>query len=108
MQLARRRLPYRTSYSFPLMNARLLFLTGLLGASLPAAHAQQVNTAKLDSLLTSLATTNKLMGSLAVSRAGQVVYSRAFGYAQLNPRIPATPATRYRVGSISKMFTAVM
>ncbi|MGI4863698.1 MAG: serine hydrolase domain-containing protein [Janthinobacterium lividum] len=90
------------------MNARLLFLTALLSASLPAAQAQQLNTAKLDSLLTSLAANNKMMGSLAVSRAGQVVYSHAFGYAQLAPKMPATPATRYRMGSITKMFTAVM
>jgi D-alanyl-D-alanine carboxypeptidase len=90
------------------MLARLLFLTGLVSAAIPAAHAQQLNTAKLDSLLTSLATYNKMMGSLAVSRNGQVVYNHAFGYAQLEPKTPATTATRYRMGSITKMFTAVM
>lgn len=90
------------------MSARLPFLTALLGAATLTAQAQQLNTAKLDSLLTSLATNNKLMGSLAVSRQGQVVYSHGFGYAQLDPKTPATPATRYRMGSISKMFTAVM
>ena len=108
MQLADWRLPCRTTYSFTLMNARLLLLTGLLSASLPAAQAQQLNTAKLDSLLTSLAANNKMMGSLALSHDGKVVYSRAFGYAQLAPKAPATPATRYRIGSISKMFTTVM
>jgi CubicO group peptidase (beta-lactamase class C family) len=90
------------------MNTRFLFLTGLLGAATLGAHAQQLNSAKLDSLLTSLATNNKMMGSLAVSRNGQVVYSHAFGLAQLAPLVPASPATRYRMGSITKMFTAVM
>jgi D-alanyl-D-alanine carboxypeptidase len=89
------------------MNTRLLFLTGLLSTTL-GAHAQQLNTAKLDSLLTSLATNNKMMGSLAVSRNGQVVYNHAFGSAQLTPTVSATTATRYRMGSITKMFTAVM
>ena len=74
------------------MNARLT-LTALLGAATLTAQAQQLNTAKLDSLLTSLATNNKMMGSLAVSRNGQVVYSHGFGYAQLDAKTPATPAT---------------
>jgi CubicO group peptidase (beta-lactamase class C family) len=90
------------------MNARLPLLAALLGAATLTTQAQSLNTAKLDSLLTSLAANNKMMGSLAVSRAGQVVYSHAFGYAQLSPKTPATPATRYRMGSISKMFTATM
>lgn len=90
------------------MNARLLFFAGLLAASLPAAQAQQLNPAKLDSLLTTLAAKDKMMGSLVLSHAGQVVYSRAFGAARLAPTVPATPATRYRIGSISKMFTGVL
>jgi CubicO group peptidase (beta-lactamase class C family) len=90
------------------MNARLPLLAALLGAATLPARAQALNTAKLDSLLTSLAANNKMMGSLAVSRQGQVVYSHAFGYAQLDPKTPATTATRYRMGSITKMFTAVM
>jgi CubicO group peptidase (beta-lactamase class C family) len=90
------------------MNTRLPLLAALLGAATFTTQAQSLNTAKLDSLLSSLAANNKMMGSLAVSRAGQVVYSHAFGSARLAPNVPATPATRYRMGSISKMFTAVM
>jgi len=90
------------------MNTRLPLLAALLGAATLTAQAQQLNTAKLDSMLTSLAANNKLMGTLAVSRNGQVVYNHAFGYAQLEPKTPATAATRYRMGSISKMFTATM
>jgi CubicO group peptidase (beta-lactamase class C family) len=90
------------------MNTRLPLLAALLGAATFTTQAQSLNTAKLDSLLSSLAANNKMMGSLAVSRAGQVVYSHAFGSARLAPNVPATPATRYRMGSISKMFTATM
>jgi D-alanyl-D-alanine carboxypeptidase len=90
------------------MHPRLPLLAALLGAAALTTQAQTLNTAKLDSLLTSLAANNKLMGSLAVSRNGQVLYNHAFGYAQLEPKTPATPATHYRMGSISKMFTAVM
>lgn len=85
-----------------------LALTALLGTASFSAPAQSFNVAKLDSLCDALATHHKLMGSLALTRAGHVVYSHAFGDAQLLPRLAATPATRYRVGSISKVFTAVM
>ena len=87
--------------------ATLLLFFGL-GLSSLTAQAQQLNTAKLDSLLNGLAANNKMMGSLALSHDGHMVYSRAFGDAQLTPKIPVTPATHYRVGSISKVFTAAM
>ena len=87
--------------------ATFLLFFGLGLCSL-TTKAQQLNTAKLDSLLNGLAANNKMMGSLALSHEGHVVYSRAFGDAQLTPKMPATPATHYRVGSISKVFTAVM
>lgn len=87
-----------------------LALAALLGLGSLTAPAQTLNTAKLDSLLNSLAANNKLMGSLALAHEGQVVYSHAFGAAQLDgvARTPATPATRYRIGSISKVFTGVL
>ena len=48
------------------------------------------------------------MGSLALSQADRVVYSHAFGNAQLAPAVPATPATRYRVDSVTKVLTAAL
>jgi CubicO group peptidase (beta-lactamase class C family) len=50
------------------------------------------------------------MGSLAISKKGKVVYSRAIGYSFISgsEKIPATDQTKYRIGSITKMFTATM
>ena len=84
------------------------FFTALLSFGALVTQAQQLNTAKLDSLLNGLAVNHKMMGSLALSHDGHVVYSRAFGDAQLTPEISATSTTHYRVGSISKVFTATM
>ena len=90
------------------MKTTFTLAVALLSLGTLASRAQTLNTAKLDSLLTSLATHNKMMGSLAISHEGKVVYSHAFGLAQVAPRVLATTATHYRVGSISKMFTATM
>lgn len=44
--------------------------------------------------------------SVGAVKRGQVVYERGFGYANLGSRARATAATVYRIGSLSKAFTA--
>jgi serine beta-lactamase-like protein LACTB len=44
--------------------------------------------------------------ALAVAVDGQVVWSEAFGYADLEAKRPTTPATQFRIGSVSKSLTA--
>jgi CubicO group peptidase (beta-lactamase class C family) len=48
--------------------------------------------------------------SIAVVQHGKLVYTHAYGFARLAtdsaPAVPATPALRYSIGSISKQFTA--
>lgn len=46
--------------------------------------------------------------SVAVVMDGHVVWSEAFGYANLELRAPATPDTRFRIASISKTFTGTL
>ncbi|PLK45830.1 serine hydrolase [Emticicia sp. TH156] len=72
------------------------------------AICQPLNTNKLDSLFNTLANKKLAMGSLAISINGKAQYKKAVGYADLNNQIAANTGTRYRVGSVSKMFTAVM
>ena len=44
--------------------------------------------------------------SCAVALRGQLVWAEAFGYANLEQRVPATPLTVFRIGSLSKPLTA--
>src|SRR5215813_11272770 len=44
--------------------------------------------------------------SVAVVKNGKVVYTHAYGNAQMNPDKPATPEMRYSIGSISKQFVS--
>jgi len=73
-------------------------------------HAQTFNKAKLDSFFVAMNAHDENMGSIAISSNGVVVYQNAIGYSEVNNNLktPATIKTKYRIGSISKMFTAVM
>jgi CubicO group peptidase (beta-lactamase class C family) len=84
-----------------------ILLTGLL---LETIYSQNLNKPKLDSLLDILAEKNKAMGSLTISKNGSVLYSRAIGYIFISDeeKLSANEKTKYRIGSISKMFTATM
>jgi CubicO group peptidase (beta-lactamase class C family) len=56
---------------------------------------------------TSLARENIAGASMAIVHDQQVVWSRGFGYANVERRVPATPQTRYSICSISKLFTSM-
>jgi D-alanyl-D-alanine carboxypeptidase len=73
-------------------------------------YAQTLDKAKLDQLFDRLLEKNKGMGSLTLARDGNVLYSRSFGYSQINgtEKKLLTAETKYRVASITKMYTAVM
>src|SRR5215831_5181498 len=45
--------------------------------------------------------------SLTVAVDGKIAYSKGFGFADLEERVPAWPSTKFRIGSISKPLTAV-
>lgn len=45
--------------------------------------------------------------SIAVSVGGETVWSEGVGFADLENEVPATPQTRFRIGSVSKPMTAV-
>jgi CubicO group peptidase (beta-lactamase class C family) len=45
--------------------------------------------------------------SVAVVENGRIVYARAFGVRDVEAKTAATPRTRFRIASVTKMFTAV-
>jgi CubicO group peptidase (beta-lactamase class C family) len=91
------------------MKTNLLLTLILIELLLIAPAKGQFSASREDSLLTLLENKNKAMGSLAVMEKGKPVYARAIGYASLSPeKVSSGIQTRYRIGSISKMFTSVM
>ena len=89
------------------LSAILLTLLLFTGAF---AQTQTLDKAKLDQFFDRLAEKNKAMGSLTVAKDGNTIYTRTIGFSQLNgtAKKPSTATTRYRVGSITKMFTSSM
>ena len=89
---------------------KTLFAISLILVLSTLAHAQTFDKAKLDQFFDRLAEKNKAMGSVTIAKDGNVLYSRVIGYAQINEteKKPLTMASKYRIGSITKMFTAVM
>jgi D-alanyl-D-alanine carboxypeptidase len=75
-----------------------------------AVFAQTISKGKLDSLFNSLADNNKAMGSIAISKNGKLLYSRTIGYSLYckEKKIPSDEDSKYRIGSISKIFTATI
>jgi CubicO group peptidase (beta-lactamase class C family) len=73
-------------------------------------YAQTIDKVKLDSLFDRLLEKNKGMGSITIAKDGKVLYTRSFGYGQITETMkkPLTGDTKYRIGSITKTYTAVM
>lgn len=92
------------------MKIKTRFAILLSLALFTAVHAQTLDKAKLDQFFDRLAEKDKAMGSLVIVKDGNVVYARAIGYSQINgdDMKPLTVANRFRIGSITKMFTASM
>ena len=71
-------------------------------------QAQNFDKAKLDSYFQALNENNKFMGSVSVFHNGNEIYSCAVGFADVDKQIANRELSKYCIGSISKMFTAVM
>ena len=84
---------------------KLLFLL-LLSTSF--AFSQQTKFQKIDSLLTFLNTNNKFMGELSIIEKGKIVFSKAYGFADVESGKKLDVNTKLKIGSITKTFTATM
>ncbi|GGW90995.1 serine hydrolase domain-containing protein [Alteromonas halophila] len=72
------------------------------------ASAQAFDRARLDQYLETLEANDKAMLSLAIVKNGKPVYQKATGVAHAGEEQNATIHTQYRIGSITKVFTATM
>lgn len=77
-------------------------------ASVPRSGKDDPRFRSFDELLTSFLVEQRIPGAtVAVGRDGKVLYSRGFGYADLDAKRAVEPTDLFRIASISKPITAV-
>jgi CubicO group peptidase (beta-lactamase class C family) len=74
-----------------------ILLTVFVCLVVNTTKAQSINTKKLDSFLTALTSRGLAKGSLTISQNGKTYYQKEL-----------EPGTNYRIGSVTKLFTAVL
>jgi CubicO group peptidase (beta-lactamase class C family) len=98
-----------------------LMLAGCAGLSLPVTQsateqespprsptlATEGPASKIDKILNSLTEREAFTGAVLVAGNGEVLLSQGYGLADRDKNLPNTPQTKYRLGSITKQFTAM-
>jgi len=60
----------------------------------------------MEQIIQSYVADHKFMGSVLVARDGKTLLDKGYGFANLEWQVPNTPTTKFRIGSITKQFTA--
>ncbi len=87
--------------------ARLFTLLIVALITATSAFAQQ-NVQKIDGLLQQYYDYGQFNGSILVAEKGKVIYEKGFGMANMEWAIPNQPDTKFRIGSVTKQFTAAL
>jgi CubicO group peptidase (beta-lactamase class C family) len=66
----------------------------------------QDSVARMDEVVRSYVDAKQFMGSVLVARDGKVILSKGYGSANLEWEVPNSPSAKFRLGSITKQFTA--
>ncbi len=68
----------------------------------------ELNLEGLDKFIEDRLKERKIPGlGIGIIKGNNILYNRGFGYADIENRKPVTPDTVFRIGSISKLFTAI-
>lgn len=78
-----------------------IFVLLVLAGSVLAQDA-----ARMDQIVQAYEANKQFMGAVLVARGPQVLFSKGYGSANLEWGIPNAPNTKFRLGSITKQFTA--
>ncbi|GAA0880020.1 serine hydrolase [Algoriphagus jejuensis] len=90
------------------MNKTLLLLLFFLSSTLTFAQTK-LDTKKLEEKLKAIQEATKTVGfSVAIVKGDQVIYSKGFGYRDLENKLAADENTLYAIGSSSKAFTVAL
>ena len=87
---------------------RKLLTAFLILLVVQSGYSQALDKIKLDNYFQALEASHKFMGSVAISKNGQVIYTKSIGFKVVEDKAKPDDHTKYRIGSISKTFTAAL
>ncbi|HYK88314.1 MAG TPA: serine hydrolase [Acidobacteriota bacterium] len=70
------------------------------------ACTAQDNVARMEQVVQAYVSANQFMGTVLVARDGSVLLDKGYGSANLEWNVPNTAETKFRLGSVTKQFTA--
>jgi len=79
---------------------------GLLALLVSTAVATQSDLPRIEKAVEMRVSKGQFMGAILVARNGKILLSKGYGKANLEWRIPNSSHTRFRLGSVTKQFTA--
>ena len=90
----------------------IIFLTCIFSISevrpeIALTQEQEQKAAKIDSLTRYYYEQGVFSGAVLVAEAGKVIYQKGFGYANVDTKEKLEPESVFRLGSLSKQFTAM-
>ncbi|MGA2176070.1 MAG: serine hydrolase domain-containing protein [Verrucomicrobiota bacterium] len=94
----------RLTQLFGLIGGALMALAALLAAAWPAAA--ETPSEKAAALLHGLIKTNDPGLAVLVAQNGKILFEKSYGLADREDHVPVIPQTTFRIGSMTKQFTA--
>jgi len=90
------------------MKLKKLFILFVLTLMTATAALAQENARKIEDLLKSYNDYGQFNGAVLVADKGKVVFAKGFGMANMEWEIPNQTDTKFRIGSVTKQFTAAL
>jgi CubicO group peptidase (beta-lactamase class C family) len=81
-------------------------LARLLPLTLPLAASMAQDTARMNQVVQAYVAQDHFMGTVLVAKGPRVIFSKGYGSADLEWSVPNAPNTKFRLGSVTKQFTA--
>ena len=73
---------------------------------LSAVICAQTPEGRIEQIIQSYVSDHTFMGTVLIAKGDNTVLDKGYGYANLEWQIPNTPDTKFRLGSVTKQFTA--
>ena len=71
-----------------------------------SAAPVEADIARMEEVIQSFVAERQFMGAVLVARGSDILLDKGYGFANLEWNVPASPKTKFRLGSITKQFTA--